>query len=527
MAFLSYAHFNDDLDDGYLTEFKGRLALEVQAQTGEPFPIFQDRADLFWGEVGQAQIERQIQSVTFLLPVLTPSFFRSTYCRKEIQAFLDHEQRLGRTDLILPLYYIQCREIEDETARASDPLVQVLANRQYHDWRRLRHRSLNTTTARDRLTDLARQIEIALYRSAATIQVLPEQDPALHELTATLESSNLTDTSLFVKGMPAPTRPDALWSSRLEGTRIGQNDRPADGARVAQHVLILTENNVLGYQCEAVLRAEGFECSRTTVDERFSPEALIDIIIREGQEIVLCEYRMSSYYSALALLRDLNAASLSSRVRVIALVLDDRDLDEFFFLGGATYGVLKPGGRDVRAVIVESLQRLERRRNSVGRSYADVVSYLSSLQDERVFRQFAIELFNHLEYREVRAVHGPMEYGKDLVFYEQNRLGELEYVGVQVRIGDLHDNVNRKGNVSSLMLQTAEAFNSKVIFGGVGHYLDKYLILVSGTITAQAHTRIDDFLRHNRYSRRVYVWGREKIADVKVHFAPALLHFPR
>ncbi len=528
MAFLSYAHFNDDLDRGYITEFRRLLALEVEAQTGDPFPIFQDRADLFWGEVGQAQIERQIQSVTFLLPVLTPTFFRSKDCRKEVEGFLVHEQRLGRTDLILPLYYIKWREFDDyikprenekEVARIIDPLVKVLADRQYKDWRLLRYCGLDTTTARQELTNLALQIESALYRGASTRQDASEP----------VSGGGLEPTSIWVpvtsrldeKEPPTPIPPSgAFGSDRLEATDMDENDRFGGSPDATQRVLILTENKVLSYQCEAILRSKNFECLRVEVDEDFSPEALIDTIIREGQGIVLCEYRMSSYYSALSLLRDLTAASLASRVKVIALVLDDSDLDEFFFLGGTTYGVLKPGSRDVKSVIEEAWQRLERRRNSIVRSRTEVIAYLNSLKDERVFRQFAVDLFTHLDYREVHLTHGIREAGKDLVFYEQNRMGELEYVGVQANIGDIHG-----GNVAALMAQAAKAFNSEVTFGGVRHYLDKYVIMASGTVNNEARQMIDRFLRDKKYNKRFYIWGREKIAHVKVHYAPGFIRF--
>lgn len=295
----------------------------------------------------------------------------------------------------------------------------------------------------------------------------------------------------------------------------------------SQRVLILIKTEPLGGDCEGVLRGLGCECTRMPVDdETFSPEALIEKLAREGQEIVLCEYRLPSS-TVLTILQELNKASMSSRVQVLALTFDDQDLDEFKEAGGAVCVVLRPGDQaNMEFVIREAWRRLERRRDRLGRSHAEVIAYLGSLKDERVFRQFAVDLFNHLEYREVRLAHGPMEAGKDLVFYEQNRMGELEYVGVQAKIGDLHGTVSRTDNVSALLTQTTEAFMSKVTFGGESHYLDKYVILASGTITAQARAKIDDFLSYNTHKRRVYVWGREKIADVKVHYAPGFIYFP-
>jgi hypothetical protein len=56
-AFMSYARFNDVHDDGQLTALRQRLAAEVRVQTGREFVIFQDRADIAWGQNWAERIE--------------------------------------------------------------------------------------------------------------------------------------------------------------------------------------------------------------------------------------------------------------------------------------------------------------------------------------------------------------------------------------------------------------------------------------------------------------------------------------
>src|SRR6185295_9172044 len=147
------------------------------------------------------------------------------------------------------------------------------------------------------------------------------------------------------------------------------------------------------------------------------------------------------------------------------------------------------------------------------------LNVLNHLRDERRFREFAVQLFAHLAYREVTLSQGTGEAGKDLVFDEQNRMGERECVGVQAKVGDINANAQRQtGSIAVLLNQTFTAFNSQVIFGGTRHDLDKYVIMTSGTISPEARKQIHDFARERRYGR-VYVWGQEKIADVKVHYA--------
>jgi TIR domain len=82
-AFMSYARFDDQHEDGQLTAFRERLAAEVRMQTGEEFHIFQDRTDIAWGQNWQQRINQTLDTVTLLLVIITPGFFRSPHCRAE------------------------------------------------------------------------------------------------------------------------------------------------------------------------------------------------------------------------------------------------------------------------------------------------------------------------------------------------------------------------------------------------------------------------------------------------------------
>ena len=104
-AFLSYSHFDDEHDGQYITQFRKSLEGEVHALTGHNFVIFQDRRDIDWGQQWRQRIEQTIDSATFLITILSPKFFTSPECCREVKRFLEREQALGRNDLILPVYY--------------------------------------------------------------------------------------------------------------------------------------------------------------------------------------------------------------------------------------------------------------------------------------------------------------------------------------------------------------------------------------------------------------------------------------
>jgi parallel beta-helix repeat protein len=154
-AFMSYARFNDEHDDGQLSAFRQRLSAEVRAQTGEEFAIFQDRNDIAWGQNWQQRIDETLDAVTLLLVIITPGLFRSQACRAEVTRFLERERALGRGDLILPVYYISAREMDDPGARETDELARVLAARQLADWRELRFEAFTTPAVRKAVAQLA------------------------------------------------------------------------------------------------------------------------------------------------------------------------------------------------------------------------------------------------------------------------------------------------------------------------------------------------------------------------------------
>jgi TIR domain len=165
-AFLSYAHVDDEHDRGSITEFRKALEGEVRVQTGRrDVRIFQDRDDIAWGQEWKVRIESSLDAVTFLVPVLTPSFFASDQCRQELQRFVGRERRLGRRDLILPVYWISAAPLENPARHVQDNLAQELAARQYADWRELRFQHLTDPKARRALAGLATHVRDALDRA--------------------------------------------------------------------------------------------------------------------------------------------------------------------------------------------------------------------------------------------------------------------------------------------------------------------------------------------------------------------------
>jgi cobaltochelatase CobT len=154
VAFLSYVRSDDAHDFGRITELRQSLEGEIKMQTGQAFHIFQDRNDISWGEQWKARIENALHGVTFLIPIVTPSYFQSPACRSEFHTFLIRERELGEERLILPIYYVSCDEM-DATTETTDEMVSVLRARNWTDWRGFRFNRIDSPEIREQLAILA------------------------------------------------------------------------------------------------------------------------------------------------------------------------------------------------------------------------------------------------------------------------------------------------------------------------------------------------------------------------------------
>ena len=192
-AFMSYVRFNDQHDDGQLSQFRERLAAEVRAQTGQEFAIFQDRNDIAWGQNWQQRIDEALDAVTLLLVIITPSFFLSPPCRAEFQRFQQRERTLGRSDLILPMYYISAPELDDPALRESDEIAKVLASRQFADWRELRFEPFTSPLVRKAIAQLASQMRDAFSRPSAVPAHSAQHAETADSPTESVDQADVTD----------------------------------------------------------------------------------------------------------------------------------------------------------------------------------------------------------------------------------------------------------------------------------------------------------------------------------------------
>jgi formylglycine-generating enzyme required for sulfatase activity len=161
-AFLSYTRLDDEAHDGAITALRQRLELRVRAVTGDRgFTIFQDVDAIKFGQHWPSRLDEALAGARFLIPVLSPLFFRSEPCRDELGKFLELERRAGRRDLILPVYLVTAPVLERPALRATDALAQAIHERQWRDWRPYADLPVDHADYRRAISELARAVAAA------------------------------------------------------------------------------------------------------------------------------------------------------------------------------------------------------------------------------------------------------------------------------------------------------------------------------------------------------------------------------
>jgi len=193
----------------------------VQARTGKPFNIFQDVDDIKPGDAWRKKLDRAIQAAQLFIPILTPSFFTSEFCRREAQAFLDYEARAERDDLVLPIYLIDTPKLDDANQRVADDLASRLHERQYEDWRSLSFK-LGHDDTRPRIYELAGAIAQVILRTCPTQAPQPTDFSAEHVNTQQDNPALVDELGRRPFAEVIAHRIEEVWKSRSSNRSNGK-----------------------------------------------------------------------------------------------------------------------------------------------------------------------------------------------------------------------------------------------------------------------------------------------------------------
>jgi hypothetical protein len=166
VGFWSYAHEDDMLDGGGIIELARLLEEEYSLLSGKPLDLFIDRTSIQWGQEWRQRIDSSLAQTTFFIPIITPRYFRRPECCRELLEFAAKAKSLSIEELLLPIIYIETRDLSGES---SDEAVALVAKTQYVEWQFTRLLEPRSREFRAAVNALARRL-LEIGESVAELQ---------------------------------------------------------------------------------------------------------------------------------------------------------------------------------------------------------------------------------------------------------------------------------------------------------------------------------------------------------------------
>jgi hypothetical protein len=133
IGFFSYSRDDDEGDDGAISALANRIYRELRAQLGrttENFKLWRDKDALAAGEHWKDKLKEAVSESAFFIQMVTPSAVKSSFCRFELDSFLEREKELDRKDVVFPIIYISVPELSDKR-KDNDEVLSIISDREY------------------------------------------------------------------------------------------------------------------------------------------------------------------------------------------------------------------------------------------------------------------------------------------------------------------------------------------------------------------------------------------------------------
>jgi TIR domain len=155
-GFWSYVHKDDEAEKGRIAQLAHDLVEQYEMITGETINLFLDRDSIEWGDNWRARIDDGLLNAAFFVAILTPRYFTSKECRRELQTFAREARRLGIADLILSILYVDIPALDADPPQ--DELMALIKPFQWSDWRELRFADPNSSEYRQAVAEMANRL---------------------------------------------------------------------------------------------------------------------------------------------------------------------------------------------------------------------------------------------------------------------------------------------------------------------------------------------------------------------------------
>lgn len=135
--FMSYTSVKDLY--GAVDEFRDHLQTELRKKTGDvSLAVFQDKRDIHGGDKWAEILSAEIASAKLLLVLLSPTWLRSEWCRREYRLFVSSGTNASTDRPVVPLVWDRVSEDDAKTPEQRSLLAE-LKNYQMLTWNELQY----------------------------------------------------------------------------------------------------------------------------------------------------------------------------------------------------------------------------------------------------------------------------------------------------------------------------------------------------------------------------------------------------
>lgn len=166
-------------------------------------------------------------------------------------------------------------------------------------------------------------------------------------------------------------------------------------------------------------------------------------------------------------------------------------------------------------IIISAEQLIQEIEGAVELTIGSPFKDVKDTQDEKDFTlSVVIPLLRKLGFSNVRYNHGRREFGKDIIFSRKTEFDDFEFLGAQVKYGDISGGANSE--IDLIISQIDDAF--KVPFYDVytrrKERISKLLIVISGRYTENAIEKICEKIESSAIKNNIVFIDREKINTI-------------
>ena len=134
-GFWSYSRSDAVHKGSRISALMHEIEAELGLILGDEVGLFIDTNNIRKGDKWRDSLHRALQDAAFMMPIMTPRYFKSPECRGEIMFFLESCEQLQIEPMIFPIYLV---EVWGFSTKSKDPVKEQLSAFQYLDFRKLR-----------------------------------------------------------------------------------------------------------------------------------------------------------------------------------------------------------------------------------------------------------------------------------------------------------------------------------------------------------------------------------------------------